>query len=71
MTVLAHVQARTYDTGDLSPDSHQILGALADVSRSREQYEVLSRLVRYMLHPDVCSRATIDQALQSQVFAGC
>ena len=52
------------------PTEHGMLEAIADTS-NMEQYIVLCGLVRHMLHPQIRCRATIKQALESQLFADC
>ena len=73
---LAHVQAHTYEAEDAKvpmPEDHDdcMLEALAGTSNNEEQYVVLCGLVRHMLHPQIRCRATIKQALESQLFADC
>ena len=72
MMALAHVQAHTYEgEGPAMPVStaHVMLEALAGVSSNMEEYVVFCGLVRHMLHPQTGCRATIKEALESQLFA--
>ena len=50
------------------PTAHCMLEALAGVSNDVEHYIVVCGLVRHMLHPQTRCRATIKEALQSQLL---
>ena len=68
MTTLALLQARAHASGELDPESHAILKGISSWSNSDAEYLMIAKLVQHMLHPDLSARATVAQALQSQLL---
>ena len=49
-------------------NSHSILAKLEGAAASNDEYVELSGLLRHLLHPEACQRATVEQALASPFF---
>lgn len=64
------LQAKIYDSDELSSDAHPILEALLGASKDGDEFNVICDLIMHMLCPDVTERATVEQALGSELFAG-
>lgn len=62
------LQATVYES-DLSPDAHPALRALFDVRNNDDEYNTMLNLFMDMLSPEIMRRATVEEALESQLFA--
>ena len=55
----------------MPPEAHPLLAELKDKMADATQYAAVSHVLRRMLHPDMCQRASIEAVLAADLFAGC
>ena len=63
------LQATVYDFPNRTPEAHPVLRALFDVSYDDDEYNTMLDLLMRMLRPEVMLRASVREALESQLFA--
>lgn len=63
------MQAESYKAPEpLHPDAHFLLEALYAYLGDWERYLSVATLLRRLLHPDIGERATVHDALASELF---
>lgn len=69
-TILSVLQASTYEipNEELDLESHEMIDTLYDASTDDKEFDEMVEVVRHMLHPNACARASVSHALQSPVF---
>ena len=64
------LQIESYSAPDpMHPDAHPLLDALHTAVGDWERYHAVACLIRRLLHPTIGQRATVHDALASELFA--